>query len=181
MPDLRQGCATGRNAEDTAPADALVLFGAMGDLAHKKIFPALYHMVQHGHLDVPVIGVARGALVGPASGTPGAQPIVQVEDLDRLRLVVPVPEAYTAGIREGQQAAFSVPAYPRRTFHAPIARIARDVTQNTRTMAVELDVRNGDGQITPGSFATVEWPICAPTQRCWFHPLSSRPTFSGLL
>src|ERR1700736_5320047 len=59
MPDLRQGCATGKSAEDTAPADALVLFGAMGDLAHKKIFPALYHMVQHGHLDVPVIGVAR--------------------------------------------------------------------------------------------------------------------------
>jgi RND family efflux transporter MFP subunit len=100
-----------------------------------------------------------GALVGPASGTPGAQPIVQIEDLDRLRLVVPVPEAYTAGIREGQQAAFGVPAYPGRTFHAPIARIAHDVTQNTRTMAVELDVRNSDGQITPGSFATVEWPI----------------------
>jgi glucose-6-phosphate 1-dehydrogenase len=31
----------------------------MGDLAHKKIFPALYHMVQHGHLDIPVVGVAR--------------------------------------------------------------------------------------------------------------------------
>src|SRR5579872_5781478 len=59
MPDLRQRCATGNSAEDTAPADALVLFGAMGDLAHKKIFPALYHMVQHGRLDVPVIGVAR--------------------------------------------------------------------------------------------------------------------------
>src|SRR2546427_9781532 len=59
MPDLRQGCATGKSVEDTAPADALVLFGAMGDLAHKKIFPALYHMVRHGHLDVPVIGIAR--------------------------------------------------------------------------------------------------------------------------
>jgi glucose-6-phosphate 1-dehydrogenase len=59
MPDLRQGCATGMSKEDTVPADALVLFGAMGDLAHKKIFPALYHMVQHGHLDVPMIGVAR--------------------------------------------------------------------------------------------------------------------------
>src|SRR5947207_2913507 len=59
MPDLRQGCATAKSAEDTAPADALVLFGAMGDLAHKKIFPALYYMVQQGHLDVPVIGVAR--------------------------------------------------------------------------------------------------------------------------
>jgi glucose-6-phosphate 1-dehydrogenase len=43
MPDLRQGCTTGKPSEDTAPADALVLFGAMGDLAHKKIFPALYH------------------------------------------------------------------------------------------------------------------------------------------
>src|SRR6202790_2131890 len=61
MPDLRQGCTTGKPSEDTAPADALVLFGAMGDLAHKKIFPALYHMVRHGHLDVPVIGVARAA------------------------------------------------------------------------------------------------------------------------
>ena len=59
MPDLRQGCATGKSEEDAAPADTLVLFGAMGDLAHKKIFPALYHMVQHGHLNVPVIGVAR--------------------------------------------------------------------------------------------------------------------------
>src|SRR6185369_18073950 len=59
MPDLRQGCPTAKSAEDTAPADALVLFGAMGDLAHKKIFPALYHMVQHSRLDVPVIGVAR--------------------------------------------------------------------------------------------------------------------------
>jgi len=61
MPDLRQGCATGKSTEETIPADALVLFGAMGDLAHKKIFPALYHMVRHGHLDVPVIGIARAA------------------------------------------------------------------------------------------------------------------------
>src|SRR6185369_14471233 len=59
MRDLRQGCASERQEENTARADALVLFGAMGDLAYKKIFPALYHMVRHGHLDVPVIGVAR--------------------------------------------------------------------------------------------------------------------------
>src|ERR1700684_1042663 len=61
MPDLRQGCSTGKTTEETKPADALVLFGAMGDLAHKKIFPALYHMVRHGRLDVPVIGIARAA------------------------------------------------------------------------------------------------------------------------
>jgi len=40
-------------------ADALVFFGATGDLAYKKIFPSLLAMVKRGHLDVPVIGVAK--------------------------------------------------------------------------------------------------------------------------
>ena len=40
-------------------SDAFVFFGATGDLAHKKIFPALQSMVKHGTLDVPVIGVAK--------------------------------------------------------------------------------------------------------------------------
>src|ERR1700761_7876198 len=42
-----------------APSDALVFFGATGDLAYKKIFPALQAMAKRGHLDVPVIGVAK--------------------------------------------------------------------------------------------------------------------------
>jgi len=42
----------------TAISDALVLFGVTGDLAHKLIFPALYAMVKHGELKVPIIGVA---------------------------------------------------------------------------------------------------------------------------
>src|SRR5262249_390460 len=40
-------------------SDALVFFGATGDLAHKKIFPALQAMIKRGHLDVPVVGVAK--------------------------------------------------------------------------------------------------------------------------
>src|SRR5664279_6126251 len=41
----------------TSRSDALVIFGVTGDLAHKMIFPALYAMVKHGTLKVPVIGV----------------------------------------------------------------------------------------------------------------------------
>jgi glucose-6-phosphate 1-dehydrogenase len=44
---------------DATPSDALVFFGATGDLAYKKIFPSLQSMVKHGHLAVPVIGVAK--------------------------------------------------------------------------------------------------------------------------
>lgn len=43
---------------DRKESDALVVFGATGDLAHKMIFPALYAMVKRDALKVPVIGVA---------------------------------------------------------------------------------------------------------------------------
>jgi len=43
----------------TPHSDAFVFFGATGDLAYKKIFPALQAMLNRGHLDVPVIGVAK--------------------------------------------------------------------------------------------------------------------------
>lgn len=45
----------------TARSDALVFFGATGDLAYKKIFPALQAMIKRGNLDIPVIGVANAS------------------------------------------------------------------------------------------------------------------------
>src|SRR5580765_3288794 len=47
------------NNASNAHADALVFFGATGDLAYKKIFPSLQAMVNRGPLDVPTIGVAK--------------------------------------------------------------------------------------------------------------------------
>ncbi|MEO8314614.1 MAG: glucose-6-phosphate dehydrogenase [Pseudomonadota bacterium] len=56
----RKASSTGRQRRTNRPAesDALVIFGASGDLAHKMIFPALYWMVRHAALDVPLVGVA---------------------------------------------------------------------------------------------------------------------------
>ena len=50
---------TGEGAGRAVAADALVFFGATGDLAYKKIFPALQNMIRRGTLSVPVIGVAK--------------------------------------------------------------------------------------------------------------------------
>ena len=44
---------------EALPSDALVVFGATGDLARKKLFPALYRLVERDLLDIPVVGVAR--------------------------------------------------------------------------------------------------------------------------
>jgi glucose-6-phosphate 1-dehydrogenase len=47
------------SAQSKVESDAFVFFGATGDLAYKKIFPALYAMVQRGGFHIPIIGMAR--------------------------------------------------------------------------------------------------------------------------
>ena len=106
--------------------------------------------------------VHPGALIGPNSGPAAALSMVRVVQNDRLRLVVPVPDAYTAGLATGTTMSFAVPAYPGQTFSGTVARIAQAVDVRTRTMAVELDVMNHDGRLTSGTFCQVNWPVRRP-------------------
>jgi len=103
--------------------------------------------------------VHPGALVGPASGSGINVPLLRVEKVDRLRLVVPVPEKYVAGMTEGARVEFSVPAFPNQNFSGTIARIAHAVDVKTRTMPVELDVVNSQGRLASGMFPEVLWPV----------------------
>lgn len=103
--------------------------------------------------------VHPGALVGPASGAGSSTPLLRVVQDRRLRLVVPLPEAYAANLNEGATVPFGVQAYPGQVFSGRIARIAHAVDVKTRTMAVELDVTNTDGRLAPGTYAQVRWPL----------------------
>ncbi len=103
--------------------------------------------------------VHPGALVGPASGSGVGVPIVRVEKTSRLRLLVPVPEKYVAGVTEGARVEFSVPAFPNQVFSGRVARIAHSVDVKTRTMPVELDVTNTGGRLASGMFPEVLWPV----------------------
>lgn len=64
-------------------SDALVLFGASGDLAHKKIFPALYAMFRGGRLKVPIIGVARSGWTLDAFKAHVLDAVGQLDDFDQ--------------------------------------------------------------------------------------------------
>lgn len=103
--------------------------------------------------------VHPGALVGSGSGPGASTPMVRLVHDQRLRLVVPVPEGYVAGVAEGTPIPFTVPAYPGRTFTGVIARVAHAVDVKTRTMAVELDVANDDRRLVPGSFCQLQWRV----------------------
>jgi len=99
--------------------------------------------------------VHPGALVGPGNDVP----LLVLQQVSRLRLVVPVPEEDVSGIAHGASVPFTVPAWPERTFNGAIARLSHALDPKTRTMAVELDVANRDGALAPGMFPTVKWPV----------------------
>jgi len=103
--------------------------------------------------------VHPGALVGPSSGAGTSTPMLRVVENDRLRVVVPVPEAYTSELKTGTEVTFTVAAYPGQTFSGSVARISPAVDVTTRTMAVELDVANRNGRLSPGTFCQVRWPV----------------------
>lgn len=133
--------------------------------AAREALEVVSQRMQYLRVTAPFDGVITernvhpGALVGPNSGPAAAIPMVRLVQDRRLRLVVPVPESYIAGLSDGGQVVFTVPAYPGRTFTAPIARVAHAVDEKTRTMAVELDVQNPDGALAPGTFCQVQWPV----------------------
>jgi RND family efflux transporter MFP subunit len=153
-------------AEKTADASAdQVLAAEQSVEAARQALAAIRDTEAYLQVTAPFAGVITernvhpGALVGPATSGAGATPLLRLVDIDRLRLVVPVPEAYTGEMRPGAEIAFTVAAYPGQSFAGKVARIAQAVDVGTRTMAVELDVANGGGRLAPGAFCQVRWPV----------------------
>jgi len=133
--------------------------------AAQQSLQAIAQIETYLQVNAPLDGVVTernvhpGALVGPASATGSALPMLRIETLSRLRVVVPVPETYAARVPEGTKVEFTVPSFPGRTFSGRIAHIAHSVDVKTRTMPVELEVANLKGELSPGSFSDVLWPV----------------------
>src|SRR5213082_2609631 len=103
--------------------------------------------------------VHPGALVGPGNGS---TPLLRLHQVSRLRLVVAVPEALVGAMVKGARVPFTVPAYPGETFYGTASLVAHDLDEKTRTMAVELDVKNPDLRLSAGMYPEVQWTVRRP-------------------
>jgi len=142
-------------------AQALVNSRQQSISAARAAVEAQKQLLEYLKITAPFDGVVTdrlvhpGALVGPGTNSP----LLTIQQVSRLRLIVPVPEENVGGIAHGASVAFHVPAFPERTYSGTVARIAHALDQTTRTMAVELDVMNRDGSLAPGMYPTVKWPV----------------------
>jgi RND family efflux transporter MFP subunit len=107
--------------------------------------------------------VHPGALVGPSTKI-GDKPMLSLQQLDKLRLVVNVPEAVAANINPKEPVSFSLSAYPQKEFNAKIARQSGVISSAVRSEAIELDVPGNGGEIKPGMYAEVRFPINSSNQ-----------------
>ena len=142
-------------------AAALVASRQQAVQAAQAAVKAESDLEQYLKITAPFDGVITERLVHPGALVgPGPDPVLLIlQQISRLRLVVPVPEEDVASMAQGAQVTFQVPAYPERKFSGQIARIAHALDPKTRTMAVELDVFNRDRALAPGMYPQVDWPI----------------------
>ncbi len=116
-------------------------------------------LFDYARITAPFTGVIThryadtGAMIqaGTSSQTQ-ALPIVQLSQNDTLRLVIPVPESAVARVHVGEPVDLEVQAL-HRTFQGTVARFADRLDTDTRTMHVEVDVKNPNLELVPGMYA----------------------------
>lgn len=97
--------------------------------------------------------VHPGALVSAAGRE--QKPMLELKQLDHLRLQVDVPENVAAGLDTRTEMDFYVSALPGKRMSAQIARKSQNVNMSYRMERVEMDVWNKDGMLSPGMYADV--------------------------
>ncbi len=120
----------------------------------------LEQLVAYEKVEAPFSGIitARnidvGALVNQGANTPGKE-LFHVASIDTLRTYVSVPEMYSQAAKPGVQGYLTLDEFPGRKFYGQVVRNANSIDQSSRTLLVEVDVKNPTGELLPGSYVSV--------------------------
>lgn len=133
---------------------------AQGEYANYKAQQALYeYLVVTAPFDGVITerNVHPGALVGP--GAEGSKPMLVLHQQSKLRLVVSIPEQYSAQINDGDEVKYKVNALPGQEFSGKVSRSSQSLSNNYRAETIEIDVLNPKNVFKPGMYAEVELPV----------------------
>jgi multidrug efflux pump subunit AcrA (membrane-fusion protein) len=104
------------------------------------------------------IATSTSTSSGTSTGA-ASPPLFTVSDEHRMRIYVRVPQNYSAQVKPGLMATFTVPQYPGRTFTASLATTAQAVDAPSGSLLVEFQADNADDSLKPGEYAQVHFII----------------------
>jgi len=99
--------------------------------------------------------VDNGALVQSGISETDATPLVEIQQLDPIRLGIPLPESDAGIVKLGDSVSVSFPELPGVSFKATVSRTAGVLDPASKTMDLEIDIDNSKGNIKPGMYAKV--------------------------
>jgi RND family efflux transporter MFP subunit len=125
----------------------------------------LHDLTNFERLTAPFDGTVTSRSVDIGSlvtvGAPGTTPLFTVSETGKLRIYVNVPQNYSAMVKPGMMAKFTVPEYPGETFTATLVATAQAVDPTTGTVLVQLLADNSQSRLKPGDYAQVRFDLPA--------------------
>lgn len=144
------------SADQNIQAAVSRLLAAKAALEHETALVAYTRIVSPLNGVITQRYASDGAMIqaGTSSSTQ-AMPVVHIAEDDKLRLMLPVPEAYVGIVHNGEPVTVTVPALGR-TVTGKVTRFADRVQSSTRTMTAEVDLNNTKLDLIPGMYAQVQ-------------------------
>ncbi|MBA3986294.1 MAG: efflux RND transporter periplasmic adaptor subunit, partial [Flavobacteriales bacterium] len=97
--------------------------------------------------------VDKGALIQSGLNQSNPQALFEIQEVNPIRLVIPVPESDAVGIKKGMPVEVTLPELSGTSFSAQVSRISNALDPMSKTMQVEIDLENQDGKIVSGMYA----------------------------
>ena len=113
-----------------------------------------------------------GALIDPGASGGVARELFHIASTGRLRLFVSVPERYSRVAKKGQSADLTLAEFQGRRFTGTLVRTSEAIDVASRTLLVELEVKNSTGELLPGSFVQAHFKLPTPVS-AWLLPVNT--------
>jgi RND family efflux transporter MFP subunit len=99
-----------------------------------------------------------GALIEAGANTTPKE-LFHLAAINKIRVFVAVPEAYSASIKDDTEATLTLDEYPGQNFIGEVARNSNQIDQASRTLNVEVDIDNAKGLLLPGAYVFVHFKV----------------------
>jgi multidrug efflux pump subunit AcrA (membrane-fusion protein) len=153
-----------RAAEEYVRASQATLERLLTLQGYEQITAPFGGVITARNVDVGALISATGSTLGPIrsdtaapSDVPSGGEIFRLAAIERLRILIAVPQTNAPGVRVGQAATVTVQQIPEQSFKGKVTRTSSSLDAQSRTLLTEVDVENPKAALLPGMYATVSF------------------------